>query len=184
MVVSYDGAAYAGFQLQPLSQGDSVQRRLEDALGRLLSEPRSALSLACAARTDAGVHAAGQVVSFTAAREPRRGAESLVLSLNGLLPDDCRVLSCVDAPHGFSARFDAVGKRYVYQLDNAAVADPLRRRYAAHVWRPLDVAAMRAAAAHFLGTHDFTAFVNVATVEVRALPDTRPCLRPCSRCSS
>ena len=184
MVVSYDGAAYAGFQLQPLSQGDSVQRRLEDALGRLLSEPRSALSLACAARTDAGVHAAGQVVSFTAARESRRGAASLVLSLNGLLPDDCRVLSCVDAPHGFSARFDAVGKRYVYQLDNAAVADPLRRRYAAHVWRPLDVAAMRAAAAHFLGTHDFTAFANVATVEVRALPDTRPCLRPCSRCSS
>ena len=168
LLVSYDGAAYAGFQLQPLRQGDSVQRRLEDALGRLLNEPRAALGLACAARTDAGVHAAGQVVSFTAAREPRRGAEGLVLSLNGLLPDDCRVLSCVDAPHGFSARFDAVGKVYRYSIDNAPVADPLHRRYAAHFHRPLDVAAMRAAAAHFVGTHDFTAFANVASVEARA----------------
>lgn len=168
LLLSYDGGAYAGFQLQPVQQGDSVQRRLESALGRLLNEPRAALSLACAARTDAGVHAAGQVVSFTAAREPRRGAAGLVLSLNGLLPDDCRVLACADAAPGFSARFDALGKRYTYALDNAAVADPLRRRYAAHHFRPLDVDAMRAAAAHFVGTHDFSAFANMATVEACA----------------
>ena len=167
LLLSYDGAAYAGFQLQPVHQGESVQRILEAALGRLLGEPRSALGLSCAARTDAGVHAAGQVVSFTAAKELRRGAAGLVLSLNALLPEDVRVSSCVEAPPAFSARFDALGKRYTYSLDNGAVADPLRRRYAAHVFRPLDVHAMRAAAAFFLGTHDFTAFANVATVEAR-----------------
>jgi tRNA pseudouridine(38-40) synthase len=171
--LAYDGAAYAGFQLQPLARGDSVQRRLELALSRVLSEPRDALSLASAGRTDAGVHASGQVCSFTAARAAPRGAHELGRSLNGVLPDDIRVLSCAAAPHGFSARFAARGKAYHYAIDNAPVANPLTRRYAAHVFAPLDVGAMRAAAAHFVGTHNFAPFANVATVEVRARVERR-----------
>ena len=171
--VAYDGAAYAGFQLQPLSRGDSVQHQLELALSRVLSEPRTALGLACAGRTDAGVHASGQVCSFSAARAVARGAAELGKSLNGLLPDDIRVLSCADAPPSFSARFHAVGKAYTYAIDNAPVANPLTRRYAAHVFAPLDVDDMRAAAVHFLGTHNFAPFANVGTVEVRPRPRTR-----------
>jgi tRNA pseudouridine38-40 synthase len=178
---AYDGGAYAGFQLQPAAQGDSVQRRLEQALCRVLSEPREALALAPAGRTDAGVHASGQVCSFTAARAAPRGAEELARSLNFLLPPDIRVLCCAEAPRAFSARFAAVGKCYHYAIDNGAVANPLTRRYAAHEWQPLDVAAMRAAAAHFRGTHDFSAFANVATVEARAARRAVTCVEPPGR---
>jgi len=165
LTVAYDGTAYLGFQLQPNERTSTVQKELEGALCKLLHEPRELLGLAAAARTDAGVHAAGQVVSFSAAEPFASGPERLLFGLNSLLPDDIRVVVCSPASPGFSARFRAVGKRYVYSLDAAPIADPLRRRHAAHVWQALDLEAMRLAASHFLGTHDFSAFGNVATVE-------------------
>jgi tRNA pseudouridine38-40 synthase len=109
-----------------------------------------------AGRTDAGVHAEGQVASagVTFAHD----AGTVLRALNGLLPADVRVLQVDDAPAGFHARFSARGKSYRYQIANVPVASPFTRAYAWHLPGPLDVDAMRAAAASLEGTHDFAAF--------------------------
>jgi len=166
--VSYDGADFYGMQRQPrpLARSRTVQGCLETALCRLLNLdaadpdfPR----VTPAGRTDSGVHAQGQVVSFTAPRMPGTGGlASFRRGLNALLPPDVRVLDLRPVDQAFSARFDAIGKTYEYTIDNAPDACPLHRRFAAHVHVPLDVRSLRAAAASFVGTHDFTAFANVS----------------------
>ena len=109
-----------------------------------------------ASRTDAGVHALRQTASLriTAALP----AAAVQAALNAALPPSVRVLHADDAPEGFDARRAAFGKRYLYVLDNAAIGDPLRRRFAWHVPGPLDLAAMRAALGSVRGRHDFSAF--------------------------
>jgi tRNA pseudouridine38-40 synthase len=109
-----------------------------------------------ASRTDAGVHALGQVVSLVTAST--LGAASLRSALNALLPPDIRVLGASDEAPSFDARRRATGKRYAYVIDNGAVAWPLTRRYAWHVRESLDVDAMRAALVTLRGRHDFSAF--------------------------
>jgi tRNA pseudouridine38-40 synthase len=109
-----------------------------------------------ASRTDAGVHALRQAVSLvTTATLPVAVVQA---ALNAALPPSVRVLEAHDAPAGFDARRAALGKRYLYVLDNGAIADPLRRRFAWHVPGALDLAAMRAALASVRGQHDFSAF--------------------------
>ena len=113
-----------------------------------------------AGRTDAGVHARGQVASHAGDPAPLSG-------LNGLLPGDVRVLASEPAPDGFDARRDAVSRAYRYRVLRRAVSSPFERAYAFHVPRPFDPAALDACAAALVGTHDFTAFTPTETDHVR-----------------
>jgi tRNA pseudouridine38-40 synthase len=130
-----------------------VQGLLTDAVRRLMGPD---LRVVGASRTDAGVHALGQVASLTT--ESTLPITAVLGALNAALPADIRVRDVSDVPVGFDARRSARGKRYVYLIDNGAVASPLLRRYAWHVPAPLDVAAMRAGLALLRGGHDFSAF--------------------------
>lgn len=154
LTVAYDGTAYCGWQVQP--EGVSVQGCLEVALGRIFrSGPRSVSS----SRTDTGVHARGMSVHFDVPEsEWRMTPDKLVLAVNAHLPEDIRVVAAARAKEDFHARFDAVGKQYRYTVWNAPAHDPLGMRQQWHVPRPIDVAAMRAAAASLVGRHDFLAF--------------------------
>jgi tRNA pseudouridine38-40 synthase len=151
LTLAYDGTEFEGWQLQGRSQARTVQGVLEAALQRLNSG--RPVRVAGAGRTDAGVHALGQVASFELARdwEPER----LVRALNGLLAEDVRALEAAIAPPGFHARKSALSKHYRYALDTGPVQSPLRRRYAGHAPPAFDGARVREAAALFLGRHDF-----------------------------
>jgi tRNA pseudouridine38-40 synthase len=151
LVLAYDGTRYVGWQVQP--NGPSVQAEVERALGTLHKGVRRVVA---AGRTDAGVHAAGQVVSFAEERPLPRAA--YVQGMNALLPDDVAVRDAAVEPDGFDARRSATGKRYRYRIENGPTRDPLTRRLAWQVFRPLDVAAMRDAGAALVGRHDFAAF--------------------------
>lgn len=153
LTLQYDGTAYAGFQRQP--NGVSIQERLEDALRALTGDPEFKIG-AAAGRTDAGVHAAGQVVHIvTTSTVP---TANFARALNTKLPDDiaCTQVEEVDAE--FHARYSVVNKCYRYTVDNGPIASPLYARYAAHWAVPLDIERMRAAAALLVGYHDFAAF--------------------------
>jgi tRNA pseudouridine38-40 synthase len=150
LTLEYDGAAFVGWQAQ--SNGRSVQAVLEGAIGRLCGE---AVRITGAGRTDAGVHARGQVASLQTSRElPIR---AWTVGLNALLPADLSCVRAEEAPPGFDARRWARGKRYVYSILETPVRSPLRRGRAWEIRRPLEVAAMRAAVPSLLGVHDFSA---------------------------
>jgi len=149
--VAYDGTAYAGFQIQP--NAPTVQGELERVLAVICGEP---VRITGAGRTDAGVHASGQVIDLRTTSG--LASEELERGVNALLPEDIAISSLEPAEDSFHARFSATGRTYEYRIRNAAVRDPLRTRR--EHWHPaeLDVAAMRAAAAHLIGRHDFAAF--------------------------
>jgi tRNA pseudouridine38-40 synthase len=151
LVLEYDGTRYVGWQVQP--NGPSVQAEVERALATLHKAPRR---VTAAGRTDAGVHARGQVVSFPEERPLPLSA--YVKGMNALLPDDVAVRAASLEPDGFDARRSARGKRYRYVIENGDTRAPLTRRQAWQLFGPLDVAAMREAAAHLVGRHDFAAF--------------------------
>jgi tRNA pseudouridine38-40 synthase len=153
LTVSYRGELYGGWQRQ--DNATSVQQVLEEALSRLLAAPMRGTG---ASRTDAGVHARGQVVSLLAAA-PAAGA--LVHGTNALLPDDVRVLAAAPAPSGFHARKHALAKEYRYRLHRASVLSPLDAPFALRIDPGLDVGALREAAALLVGRHDFTAFAKL-----------------------
>jgi tRNA pseudouridine38-40 synthase len=154
LTIAYDGTAYEGWQIQKIGTG--VQEKVEAALAKLLpSKPRVHSS----SRTDTGVHALGMVAHFEIPRaEFKMPLRKLALAINAHLPEDIRVLSAVRATAEFHARFDAKGKQYRYFVWNHTAMNPLLRRTAWHVTRPLDVKAMRAAAPLFVGRHDFQSF--------------------------
>ena len=131
----------------------TVQGAVLDAAHRFLGPEARLIG---ASRTDAGVHALRQTASLSTTAT--LAAPAVQAALNSALPPSVRVLHAREAPAGFDARRAAAGKRYLYLLDNGAVADPLRRRFAWHVPSPLDVDAMRAALAAVRGRHDFSAF--------------------------
>ncbi len=151
LVLEYDGTGLCGWQRQ--DNGPTVQAHLEDALARMTGAPTAVLG---ASRTDAGVHALGQVASFeTAARIPCDGFR---MGLNSILPPAISVVAADDAPPGFHPRFSATGKHYRYSLLTRSSRSPLLRHRAWH--RPgarLDLGAMRATASHLLGERDFSA---------------------------
>lgn len=154
ITIAYDGSAYHGWQSQKSGRG--VQDQVASALASLFA---SAPELLSSSRTDAGVHAFGLVAHFEVPLEEfKMPPRHLPLAINALLPDDVRVRSAVQMPTSFHARFDAIGKQYRYQVWNHAVMNPLLRSQAWHVPRALDVEAMREAAAHFIGRHDFRSF--------------------------
>lgn len=154
LTIAYDGAGYEGWQVQ--KTGTGVQEIVETALKKLFpSGPR----LHSSSRTDTGVHALGMVAHFEVPRaEVRMPEGKLAIALNAWLPADVRVVSARRVPKDFHARFHATGKQYRYVVWNHMAMNPLLRRTAWHVTRPLDVKAMRAAAKLFVGKHDFQSF--------------------------
>jgi len=150
-VLSYDGTDFSGFQRQ--ANARSVQAELEQALRPIEGTD---VTVAGAGRTDAGVHALGQVASFTLSTAIT--ASELFQALNATLPEDVRVLSIAEAEPGFHARFSARAKVYRYRISNTGVMSPFHRRYAWHISRRLGLQAMNEAAGELLGEHDFACF--------------------------
>jgi tRNA pseudouridine38-40 synthase len=151
LVVSYLGTAYSGWQIQPRSP--TVQGILEEKIREMTG---AASRVRGAGRTDAGVHAEGQVANFHTASA--LGTRAFHRGLNALLPEDVAVLSVEEVSPTFDARRDALGKRYRYTFWNLRNACPERAATSLHIYKPLDIGAMAAAARAFVGTHDFAAF--------------------------
>lgn len=156
LTLAYDGARFVGWQRQ--AEGVSVQGLLENALGALTG---TVVTVHGAGRTDAGVHALGQVASATVACA--HDCPTIGRALNARLPADIRVTDVDEAAPDFHARFSAVGKTYRYQIADVPVVSPFASRWAWHVQQPLDLDAMRHAAAALVGTHDFAAFQSTGT---------------------
>ncbi len=154
ITVAYDGTAYAGWQVQKIGTG--VQDIIEQALARIVSGHHR---LHSSSRTDTGVHALGMVAHVELPQEKLRvPPKKLRLALNAHLPEDIRVMDVRRAAPGFHARFDARGKQYRYLVWNHPAMNPLLRTTAWHVPQALDLPAVRRAAKHFVGRHDFRSF--------------------------
>lgn len=160
LLVAYDGSRYCGWQRQ--ENGPTIQAALEDALlpfsDRKVDDRVVPPVVFGAGRTDAGVHALGQVASVEIGTS--HPVEVIRRAVNVQLDRDIRVIDVSDAPEGFNARFDATGKTYRYRIATSEVVSPFAHRYVWHHPQPLDVAAMQAAAPALLGTHDFSAFMS------------------------
>lgn len=159
LTIAYDGTDFAGWQIQPGLP--TIQDSVESALERMLGRRPQAMG---SGRTDAGVHAIGQVATFltSATYEPAIFRNAL----NAFLPDTIRVRHADEVSQAFHPTLDARSKRYRYRVDNGPVADPMKFRYAHHVPRPLDELAMREAASCLIGRHDFAAFQTVGSERV------------------
>jgi tRNA pseudouridine38-40 synthase len=153
MVLSYDGAAYGGWQKQ--TNSTSIQQTIEDKLRQLLATPTDVIG---SGRTDAGVHAKGQVAHFCCEKEI--DTKRLSYSLNCVLPKDIRILSLDKVDDNFHARFSAKKKIYHYHIRTDRISDPFKRKYSYHVLHKLCVDNMIRAASLLIGTHDFTSFAN------------------------
>ena len=151
LTIAYEGGDYAGWQVQPGQR--TIQAELEQALFRITGET---VRVTGSGRTDAGVHALGQVAGFrtSGAMAP----EVFQRALNAELPDDIAIVSAEEAVPHFHPIRDSVSKRYRYLVDDGSVRDVFTRRFAWHVRRPLDASAMAAGSAHLLGRHDFSSF--------------------------
>ena len=175
ITVAYDGTRYAGWQIQP--NGLAIQQVLTDRIAKVVGHP---VQVQGSGRTDAGVHAIGQVASFESDVWPVE-ADRLVQAINGLLPRDIVVVASREVQSGFDPIRHAIGKRYQYTIRSSRVPDPLQHPY--HWWIPrsLDIEAMRAGAERLMGTHDFKAMESIGSTRktsvrtVRALEiDVKP----------
>jgi tRNA pseudouridine38-40 synthase len=153
LLLQYDGTDYCGWQIQ--RKEPTVQGALEEALKRIIG---SGIRVSGASRTDAGVHALGQVANFKA--QTRMKPEALQEALNCNLPHDIRVISVEQVDFDFHSRFTPSRKEYLYRIFTGRVVPPFLRRYVLHVRRPLSLDAMKAAAALFSGSMDLKAFEN------------------------
>ena len=156
LTLEYDGTGFSGWAAQPGLR--TVEGEVRAALDEIYSRWAG---LAVAGRTDAGVHALGQVASFEAdgGPPPERAAQAL----NGVLADDVAAVESAEAPGGFSARFSATGRSYRYRVWRRAVHSPLERRRSLWFPRPVDEDALAASAALLVGEHDFRAFTPTET---------------------
>ncbi|CAA2961871.1 uncharacterized protein LOC111371557 [Olea europaea var. sylvestris] len=159
LVIAYDGTRFSGWQYQQSTP--TVQCIVEEALTRITKLERKDLLLVGAGRTDAGVHAWGQVAHFITPfnYDNLKGVHK---ALNGLLPSDIRVREISSTVPEFHARFSVKSKIYHYKIYNDTIMDPFHRNYAYHSIYKLNVATMRDAARHFVGKHDFSAFANTS----------------------
>jgi tRNA pseudouridine38-40 synthase len=156
-VISYDGSGFAGYQIQPAKR--TVQSEIEEALRTL--HKGDVIKVVASGRTDAGVHARGQVIHFdTSLPIPE---SKWVQVLNSIFPEDIAAVRVETVDDTFHARFSATGKEYRYRLYTAPNRNPFKRLYAYHFPHPLNVGAMEKAAHHLLGTHDFTSFCSAKT---------------------
>lgn len=151
VVVEYDGTDYFGFQFQP--NHPTIQAEIERVLEKILKEK---VTVYGSGRTDAGVHAAGQVISFRT--EGTIPIDRLCVAMNSLLPRDIAALCASEVDSEFHARYSAKSRLYRYDILNADAKSALRGRFCWHVREPLDVDAMREAATALIGVHDFTSF--------------------------
>jgi tRNA pseudouridine38-40 synthase len=158
--LAYDGTRFVGWQRQPRVEGagESIQGLLEEALARFEGAP---VTVHGAGRTDAGVHALGQIASATVAFT--HPAATLRRALNAQLPDAIRVLDVCEAAPDFHARFRARSKTYRYQICAGSIGDPFTRAFVWQLAESLDLSAMRASAAALVGKHDFAAFQSVGS---------------------
>jgi len=154
LLITYDGTAYSGWQVQP--NADTIQERLQNVLQVLLH--REKVTVIGSGRTDAGVHALGQVAHFK--HDQSLDLYRLIVSINGMLPKDIRVKTIEKVPLNFHAQYSAIGKEYHYYLYLDRVMDPFRRLYCWHMHQKLNIELMHQAACLFEGTHDFTSFAN------------------------
>jgi len=162
LTIEYDGTRYHGWQRQK-DVPETIEGKLEAALSALLG---GEIDIQGASRTDAGVHALGQVANF--ATEHPIPCANLVRALNDKLPGDIAVREAVEVPPGFNSRFSARGKRYRYTVDTSAVRRPVTGRFALHWKHPVDLEAIQAAMKTLEGEHDFAAFA----AEVKAGQNT------------
>ena len=153
LVVEYDGTGYSGFQRQ--KNLPTIQAELETAIETIT---KTYSHVTASGRTDAGVHALGQVVNFkTHARIP---VDKFVPALNSVLPEDIRVLSAEEVPLRFHARYDACWKTYAYSIDTRPVQSVFTRNFAYHLSVPLNLEEMKTAAGFLVGVHDFSSFAS------------------------
>ncbi|HZG72629.1 MAG TPA: tRNA pseudouridine(38-40) synthase TruA [Chondromyces sp.] len=156
-VIAYDGTLFAGYQIQPRER--TVQGELEQALRKVHKGLETKVT--ASGRTDAGVHAVGQVIHFdTPYSIPE---EKWPIILNGLLPDDIAVKYAELTDSSFHARFSATGKEYRYRIYQSFHRSPHKRFYAAHYPHKLNIEAMEKAAGYLIGQHDFTSFCSAKT---------------------
>lgn len=156
LTLEYDGTDWHGWQIQ--KNAPTIQGALEAALVKITGD---AIRVTGASRTDAGVHAKGQACNFyTASRIP---LERIPYALNANLPKSIVVLSAVEVPLEFHARYQAIGKRYNYEICNRSIPSALRRHFSYHVAPKLDLVAMQQAAKLLQGEHDFKAFQAVGS---------------------
>ena len=156
LTVAYDGTNYCGWQIQP--NGITVEEVLNRALSRLTGEE---LRVTGASRTDAGVHARGNIAVFdTASTIP---AKRFAYAVNPLLPEDIAVVNSEEVPQDWHPRYQNSVKTYEYRILNREMPDPLRRKYTWHVSFPLDIDKMRTAAEYLKGEHDFRSFCSIHT---------------------
>ncbi len=170
LTVSYDGTAYNGWALQT-STPNTIEGELNRAIERLTGEQVQVIG---ASRTDAGVHAYGNVAVFdTASTIP---GDRFIYALNHELPQDIRIVESREVAKVFHPRRCNTEKTYEYRIYNAPVSDPTKRMYTCHFSMPLDIGIMNAAAHYLMGEHDFTSFCNVesqAVSHVRTIKDIR-----------
>jgi tRNA pseudouridine38-40 synthase len=158
LIIEYDGTNYCGWQVQ--ENGPSIQEEIEKALLAITGEK---IRINGSGRTDAGVHAKGQVASFaTASRVPQ---EKFAYALNSLLPKDIVIKDSREVPLDFHARYSAVGKRYSYRIINSKFPTALHRNYAYHIsyCERLDISRVEKAAEAFIGTYDFSGFMSTGS---------------------
>ena len=174
--ICYDGTRYRGWQRLP-GKDDTIQGKIETALSRILGE---SIEISGSGRTDAGVHAEGQVANFHC--ESKMPAERILAELRRYLPEDIGIISCREVSERFHARLNAREKTYRYRIWNSEKPCVFQRRFVTVMPEHLDVAAMNRAAQYFVGSHDFSAFCGnpkfkkstvreVYSVEVKALGD-------------
>ncbi len=154
MLLQYEGTRYQGWQRQ-VSTDNTIQGKLEKLLSRMCEET---IEIHGSGRTDAGVHAKGQVANFHTNSE--MPIEEMLTYINQYLPEDIAVVALTEAAPRFHSRLNACGKYYEYQIINSDIPDVFRRKYALEVPEKLDVAAMERAAAYLCGEHDFKSFTS------------------------
>lgn len=159
LTLQYDGGRYKGWQKLGNSE-NTIQEKFSRAVSEYTKEETEVIGCS---RTDAGVHALGQVANVKLKRQAE--PKELMDYLNHYLPQDIRVIGVEAVPESFHARYQAKGKTYLYQIWNRDYPNPFRRKYSMHVPEPLNIKAMERGAAYFIGTHDFTGFSNAKTTK-------------------
>lgn len=154
LTIHYDGTGYHGWQVQ--SNADTIQGRVLSALATMLKN--DAITCTGASRTDAGVHAIGQIANFQIPAENTISCAAFQRGLNSLTPEDIFITRVQEVAPDFHARFDARAKTYCYQILNAPTGSIYDYRFSWHIRQPLQLDAMRTASRHLVGCHDFASF--------------------------